>query len=68
MSTELFLLQRYKTEEKHTILAHKMTTRDNQQPKVMSPVGNEVNSIPGIKNNIVTWKFSLNISEVSTEY
>jgi hypothetical protein len=44
-----------------------MITRDNQLPEVMSPVGIDVNSIPGVKNNVVTWKYSLNASEVSTE-
>lgn len=44
-----------------------MKTQDNELPEAMSPVGIEVNSIPGGKNNIVTWKFSLNTSEASTK-
>ncbi|KAJ4434347.1 hypothetical protein ANN_22906, partial [Periplaneta americana] len=53
----------YETKEKGTVLAHKMTTWENQLPKVMQPVGSEVNSIPGFTRSTPSWMFS-NTSEV----
>jgi hypothetical protein len=41
--------------------------QDNQLPEVMSPVGTEMNSIPGVAKSSSTWMFSLNTSEVSNE-
>jgi hypothetical protein len=39
--------------------------QDNELPEVMSPVGTEVNGIPGVTKNSSTWMFSLNTLEVS---
>jgi hypothetical protein len=44
-----------------------MMVEDNQLPEVMSPVGTEVNSIPGVPKSSSTWIFSLNTSQVSTK-
>jgi hypothetical protein len=54
-------------EEKGTVVAHNMTAWDNQPPKVISPIGTELNSILGVTKSTPTWMFSLNTSEVSID-
>jgi hypothetical protein len=41
--------------------------QDDQLSVVMSPVGTEVNSIPGVSKSSSTWMFPLNTSEVSNQ-
>ena len=67
MCNELSFFQGYETEEKGTVLAHRVVIQGNQLPEVMSPVGTEVNSIPGVAKSSSTWKFPWNSSEVSNE-